>query len=92
MRLLMTNPYICCLTDSIVPHLGLPYKVHDPPCVLDHDSPGSGGEGARQNERPPPSYQLQDTPSEILGGALGVNIREIEQQGRGSILAHRPIP
>jgi hypothetical protein len=42
-------------------------------------------------ELPPRSYQLQYTASKILGGALRVNIREIEKQGRGSITIHRPI-
>ena len=39
----------------------------------------------------PPSYQLQYAPSECLGGALRVDIREIEKQGRGSVTAHRPV-
>ena len=39
----------------------------------------------------PPSYQPQDPPSETLGGALRVDIREIEQQSRSSITTHRPI-
>jgi hypothetical protein len=38
-----------------------------------------------------PSYQSRDTPSEILGGALRVNIRETKKQGRGSIITDRPI-
>ena len=47
--------------------------------------------GAPLDELLPPSYQPQDPPRETLGGALRINIREIEQQGRGSITTHRPI-
>ena len=38
-----------------------------------------------------PSYQPQDAPCESLGGAPGVDIREIEKQGPGSVTTHRPI-
>jgi hypothetical protein len=44
-----------------------------------------------QDKLLPPSYQPQDSPSEFLGGALRVNIREIEKQGRGAITTDRPI-
>jgi hypothetical protein len=37
------------------------------------------------------SHQPQNTPSEIFGSAPKVNIREIEKQGRSSIVARRPI-
>jgi hypothetical protein len=40
-------------------------------------------DGARPvDELLPGSYQSQDTPSERLGSALRVNVREIEKQGR----------
>ena len=37
------------------------------------------------------SHQPQDALAELLGGALGVDVREIEQQGRGAIAAHGPV-
>src|ERR1700712_3748972 len=37
------------------------------------------------------SQQLQDSLAEILGGAPGIDIGEIEQQGGGSVAACRPI-
>jgi hypothetical protein len=45
----------------------------------------------RSDELLLPSYQLQDASSESLGSALGVDIREIEKQRRGSIAIHRPV-
>jgi hypothetical protein len=47
--------------------------------------------GALRGRVAAPSYQAQDAPSETLGGALRINIREIEQQGRGSITIPGPI-
>ena len=56
--------------------------------------PPSGPLKAKHAHKPsglPRSYQSQDALTEILGGALRVNIREIEEHGRGSIVTHRPI-
>jgi hypothetical protein len=65
--------------------LGLPWKVHDRPWILGHDLPVSSFRLAFL------SNQLQDSPSEFLGGALRVYIREVDKQGRGAIATDHPI-